>query len=357
MIETHVVNALLLPTLREEAAFSLLSFINGLVAPSFTFCAGLAFAITIQRKWDEYCSLNNSLWKYIARLTFILLVGYSLHIPIFSLEKMSNVHDEYTWQGFFQSDILQVISVTLLISVLLIVLIRNRKAYYAVISVLALLCIFSTPIIRDLDFSQIPIWVRGYFNQNYRSQFPLFPWSAFLLSGVVIGNIILRYASQLDSARVRRRLSVAAIVSIVISLVAEVVPVTMYPNHYFWSGSPEFFFVRLGIVSLLLAGCWFIEYRPAGFLRNAVTLIGTESLLVYVVHLLVVYGHTFEWSFIRLFGKTLGYLECFALSIGLIVAMYGLALGWSKLKRWNKKYATVIQYAMIAGVIVRFVAG
>ncbi|HMD13095.1 MAG TPA: heparan-alpha-glucosaminide N-acetyltransferase domain-containing protein, partial [Bacteroidota bacterium] len=46
MIETHVFNALLLPQLKEETFFKILTFVNGLVAPSFLFCAGLALAIT-----------------------------------------------------------------------------------------------------------------------------------------------------------------------------------------------------------------------------------------------------------------------------------------------------------------------
>ena len=46
MIETHIVNALLRNDLRHETAFVILNFINGLVAPTFLFCAGFAFAIS-----------------------------------------------------------------------------------------------------------------------------------------------------------------------------------------------------------------------------------------------------------------------------------------------------------------------
>jgi len=46
MIETHVLNATLDSRLKLEIPFKILTFVNGLVAPSFLFCAGFAFAIS-----------------------------------------------------------------------------------------------------------------------------------------------------------------------------------------------------------------------------------------------------------------------------------------------------------------------
>lgn len=46
MIEVHVFNAFLLPELRQTGWFSVLNFINGLVAPSFLFVSGFAFQVS-----------------------------------------------------------------------------------------------------------------------------------------------------------------------------------------------------------------------------------------------------------------------------------------------------------------------
>jgi uncharacterized membrane protein len=67
MIETHVFNAILLPELKDQTPFKILTFINGLVAPSFLFCAGMALAVTLQRKWDVYTNLQRPLWRYLFR--------------------------------------------------------------------------------------------------------------------------------------------------------------------------------------------------------------------------------------------------------------------------------------------------
>src|SRR5512135_2725297 len=76
MIETHVFNATLRPDIKTTDFFDILNFINGLVAPSFIFASGLAFAITSRRKIAEYTTLGPPLYKQILRLLFILGIGY-----------------------------------------------------------------------------------------------------------------------------------------------------------------------------------------------------------------------------------------------------------------------------------------
>jgi uncharacterized membrane protein len=114
MIETHVVNALLQVPLKERPTFAVLTFINGLVAPSFLFCAGFASAITLHCNWKAFVGLTRTLWRYILRVLFILIVGYSLHFPYFSLSRMASLHDEIAWISFLQVDILQTIAVMVL---------------------------------------------------------------------------------------------------------------------------------------------------------------------------------------------------------------------------------------------------
>jgi len=67
MIETHIVNALLRSDIKELTSFKVLTFFNGLVAPSFLLCAGLGFAISLNRKWDEYVHFKKAMWRYFFR--------------------------------------------------------------------------------------------------------------------------------------------------------------------------------------------------------------------------------------------------------------------------------------------------
>ncbi|MBK7500524.1 MAG: DUF1624 domain-containing protein [Ignavibacteriales bacterium] len=63
MIEVHVFNAFLFPELRQSGWFSVLNFINGLVAPSFLFVSGFAFQVSSGGKLDEMRKLSKAFWK------------------------------------------------------------------------------------------------------------------------------------------------------------------------------------------------------------------------------------------------------------------------------------------------------
>lgn len=53
MIEVHVVNVFLSPSIKAQSWFEILTFINGLVAPAFTFTSGMVFVLSFQRGLDE----------------------------------------------------------------------------------------------------------------------------------------------------------------------------------------------------------------------------------------------------------------------------------------------------------------
>ena len=354
MIETHVVNAILNKPLKDEAFFKALTFINGLVAPTFLFCAGFAFAIMLQRKWSNFISLQYPLWRYLVRMLFIFVVAYSLHLPFFSLKHLREVTDPNAWLPFYQSDILQVIVLTLTALVVLAIIFRNQKMFFWTSSLIALVIIFISPIVREMDHTNLPVWLRPYLTTQFRSQFPLFPWSAFLMSGTVLGYLFLQAKTEGKESTFIRNLGVGSLAAIVFSLIIEYQPLTFYPNHDFWRASPEFFFVRLGLVCLFAVAFWMYEQRREVSTTSVMSLFGQESLLVYTVHLLVVYGYTYEWSFIRLFGPTLNYFQCFGLFALLTASMYGMAFGWHWMKGWNKRAADVVQFLVLATIVLVF---
>ncbi|MBI3365411.1 MAG: DUF1624 domain-containing protein [Ignavibacteriae bacterium] len=355
MIETHVVNALLITPLKDEAFFKVLTFVNGLVAPSFLFCAGFALAITFQRKWTDFRQMKYPLWRYIVRLLFILVVAYSLHMPFFSLKRLRELADQNAWLPFFQSDILQVIAVTLFVLVVLALLLRDQNIFMKVTAILILVLIFISPMIREMDYSNSSVWLRPYLTMQFKSQFPLFPWAAFLASGTIIGYLFLKAKAAKGEIRFIRQLGYGALLGIILSLVVEYQPMTFYPNHDFWRASPEFFFVRLGIVCLIAVGLWQYEQRRGASTRSVLGVFGQESLLVYVVHLLVVYGYTYEWSFIRMFGPTRSYLQCVELFLALTAAMYVMAYVWHWMKGKDARMAKVVQFVVLATIVVVFI--
>jgi len=355
MIETHVVNALLIPEIRLESFFFIVNFINGLVAPSFLFCAGFGLAIVLQKRWNDFLTFQPSLWKYFWRLFYILLLGYCLHIPYFSLTKMLQPLSEQDWNNFFQADILHTIAVSLFVLVCLVLLIRKECTSISWWTILGLFFVFLAPMIRNLDLSSLPLWLRGYLTTQFHAQFPLFPWSGFVIAGALTGYWYLYYKKREQSILWMESLAWYAMLAIILSLLMEFFPITLYPHHNFWNSSPEFFFVRLGIVLLLLFFFWKLELNHRIQPSSPIILFGQQSLIVYVVHLLIVYGDDEKLSMVKRWGKTMNFAECLGLSLALIVAMYLLAFGWHWLKGRNKKTANYVLIGILLIGAIRFV--
>src|SRR5205823_15000332 len=118
-----------------------------------------------------------------------------------------------------------------------------------------------------------------------------------LIGGSVVGWLFIGEQVKSAGESFMKRFGIILAGLVVVSLAAEFLPISLYPNHDFWKASPEFFFVRFGVVGLLLIVLWHYDRRREKAGKSVMALFGQESLIVYVVHLLVVYGYTYKLSF------------------------------------------------------------
>ncbi|HTR98772.1 MAG TPA: heparan-alpha-glucosaminide N-acetyltransferase domain-containing protein, partial [Bacteroidota bacterium] len=65
MIQTHVFNATLPDAITRTWFFEVLRFVDGLVAPSFLFASGMAYAVTTRRKINDYLAFGPPLFKQL----------------------------------------------------------------------------------------------------------------------------------------------------------------------------------------------------------------------------------------------------------------------------------------------------
>jgi uncharacterized membrane protein len=350
MIETHVFNATLLPALRETDLFHVLRFVNGLVAPSFLFASGMAFAVTARRKLPEYLAGRPALFRQLLRLLLVLLIGYTLHIPKFSLAHLLHVAGDEAWRTCAQVDVLHCIAVSLLLLLAMLLLFRTEARTYLAAAVLIPLIAVVTPMVWASETVRaLPLPLGAYLTNAYRSMFPLFPWTAFLLSGALTGYLYLEAKD-----RMVRRLLIGGGVAIAGSLLLLPVAEAAYPVFDFWRSSPNFFFLRLGIVLLLCAGMLLYEQSRGVSTASAVTLIGRESLIVYVAHLTLIYGDVGTFNFRKWVDSTFGYAEALGVTIALLAAMYLLARAWSAVKRGPSRRKAIVEWSFVALLVAVF---
>lgn len=354
MIEVHVVNAFLLPQVRDASWFSVLNFINGLVAPSFLFISGYSFVLIAQRKWNDYLSLNSVFWKQAGRILQVLAVGYALHLPYFSFAKLTMIPAS-EWSVFWKIDVLHAIAASLAVLLLLVLIARTQRWFFSAAALLAAGVIFFSPVMYDRNIDHLlPEAIGNYFTAAHRSQFPMFPWMGFVLCGGLAAQLSVWWKESAGEQRIFLRFFLAGIVLIVTAIAADLLPIVLYPEHNFWRASPGFFFIRLGIVLILLATLWYWEQvNRSG--RSIVSVIGSESLVAYAGHLLAIYGMFWDnKSLAFIIGKTKTVPEVMVMTLLLVVATVAVSYCWNRIKNWSMFYARVLMYSILTLVLYVF---
>jgi len=355
MIETHVTNAFLIPSVRLQPWFAVLNFINGLVAPSFLFVAGYAFTIVGHRKWQDYLSFNVVFWKQLGRIVQIWAVGYALHLPFFSFHKLAFLIGWDEWTSFWPVDVLQCIAVSLLLMLAFVLIARTHRTFLVFLCAAACAVACASPFMSTWNIDRmLSLPFSSYINALHGSLFPVFPWMSFVLFGGATGELFAIFRSKNLEEKFFFGTFGIGMLLIVLAVAAHVQPLTIFPPHDFWTASPEFLFIRLGIVLILLATLWFWE-RAAHSGRSIVSLIGSESLVTYTAHLLVIYGLFIHGDSLSIIiGTTRSVPQVAGMAFLLIGAMAGLAYIWNSLKKKSMFYARVLQYSILGVVLLVF---
>lgn len=353
MIEVHVFNAFLLPELKQTGWFSVLNFINGLVAPSFLFVSGFAFQVSSGGKLDEMRKLGKAFWKKMMRIFQIIIIGYALHLPYYSFSKIINKSTPQQLESFFAVDVLQCIGFGLLFLFLTRLVIKSDKAYhYSLIASLLLVMIVS-PYIYKIDFNLYvhPV-VGNYFNRLHGSLFPIFPWLNFLLAGGIFAKYFVDARNQNKEEKFVKQTAIAGGVSL---LFGHLFFTPLLPDFIqAVRPHPIFYLERLGYVLFLFALCWYWDKKSSSK-KSFVLDASRESLLVYWLHLIIIYGMFWGGkSLAGIIGMTMNVPEAIGATIVLIVFMILAAKLWGWAKKKNPKYSSLFVKAAVVTLLIIF---
>ena len=344
MVEGHVVRALLDGSVRAGAAFQIHELLHGITAPGFLFGSGFAFAIATQRRSTQLQSLSPAFFRRLWRALQLILIGYALHLPFFSFEKTFTQATGPQWLSFLNFGVLQCIGVSLLLLRLLYLTLRTDSRFLTAIGALVLVTVYATPLAWTAGPApSVPKVLAMAISGTGGSYFPLFPFLGFVLCGTFVSWIFLRAAQAERERSVMRWLPIVGLFLIAGGAVLNALPFRTYATYDFWYTSPNYFWIRLGILLLLMSGFWHLETsfgrRPESTLWKPAWLvtIGIESFFVYILHLIILHG----WltnpgiDLETIIGPTLGYVSSLAVAVALIGLLAVLATGWRFLKRYH----------------------
>ncbi|HQF42518.1 MAG TPA: heparan-alpha-glucosaminide N-acetyltransferase domain-containing protein [Ignavibacteriaceae bacterium] len=355
MIEVHVFNAFLLPELKQTGWFSILNFINGLVAPSFLFVSGFAFQVSSSGKLDEMRKLGKAFWKKMMRIFQIIIIGYVLHLPYYSFSKIINKSTQQQLDSFFAVDVLQCIGFGLLFLFTARLLIKSDKFYNYFLIVSLIIISLISPFVWKIDFNQyVHPFIGNYFNRMHGSLFSVFPWINFLLAGGIFARYFVE-ARELNKEE--RFIKISAIAGFVILLLGHLFYSRLFPKTLTSiMPNPVFFLERLGYIIVLFYLCWIVD-RKTNIKNSFVMDASRESLLVYWLHLVIIYGMFWDGKSLAIkLGMTLNLIEAIGSTIILIILMIIAAKFWGWAKKKYPKYSSLfIKISAVMLLIIFFI--
>jgi hypothetical protein len=317
MVQGHVMDVLLTKQALAGEWYVFQQMFHGSTAPGFLFASG--FVAGLPR---APLSLRASV-RRARRLLFVLAVGYFLHLPYLSLWKTLAAATAAERAALFAADALQVIAVTQLIVLLLQWAVGRRWALVA--GALAVVVVAATPFVWASGWSAaLPPWLGPYLDDETGSRFPVFPYSAFVLAGTLAGAALGRV-----EPRVRHRRAVTWGAGL---LAAGALMAWLFAGRLdFWSVSPAYAVLRLGGLLILLEvveGA--AHFRVPGV--RALALLGHETLLVYVLHLYLLFGGILGRSPLMALAGRLGYAAALAVVAAMVPVLLAAAWAWRRAK-------------------------
>ena len=322
MIEAHTFDAWTLASERARPGFGRLMLLGGMAAPLFLFLAGVAVALSAASQMRRGRTRREASQSGQRR-------GWQLFRYAFVFRLQSFVLGAFKApRSLLKVDILNVMGPSIAVTSLVWGLggTRWRRAAWLVAATAAVLVV--TPWIRTSPlFDPLPDPLEWYIRPPAgQGTFTLFPWAAFVPAGAVLG-LALEGASASSwwrPVRVQGLVLVAGLALVTLGIWAASLP-AVFPS-FFWTTSPTYFSVRVGLLLLMVVVAWIWSVRPWARPDGPRPLetLGVGSLFVYWVHVELVYGVA-----TRPLRHALTLEQCVLAWAVFSLAMFALLLGWN----------------------------
>jgi uncharacterized membrane protein len=173
----------------------------------------------------------------------------------------------------------------------------------------------------------------------------LLPWAAYVLFGAALGTAYLTVAQS--STAFLKAFVPSGLLLMSAGFASEHLSRRLYGEVNFWPTTPHLFITRVGFVLAILGLATFAVPRlqsSAATLRS----FAEESLLVYFVHLDLLYGSVWNVGLRHYLGSSLTFTEAYAWVMVMIAAMAALAFYWNHAKKRYPRPSLALRTAVFA---------
>lgn len=323
MLQGHVFHSFAGTEWRNGSIYILSQFVGGMPPAIFLFLTGVTLAFLMDSCERKGLALGDRWVVALRRAGYLMTLAY-----LFRLQLWVSGLPASPWTDLLKVDILNCMGLAMAaVSFLSVFSTADRIRLGAVLGVaIAALA----PLVSAVEWSGLPGFVKTYLAPDVNF-FSFFPWASFLSFGLGFGSL-LRIVREDNSERLMHWVALLGFAMILGGQFFGGIPYSVYAKSDFWLDSPALVFIKLGVILIGLSGAfvwnrWVIRDR-----WNWLRQIGTTSLLIYWVHIELVYG---RWLWF--WKEALSVPQAAVVAVGVIVIMLGLSLcqtNWVQLRAW-----------------------
>lgn len=283
MLQGHVFDSFTRTDLRSQGPFVFSQFLGGMPPAIFLLLTGITFAFLMDSQQRQGKPAGQRVIAALKRSRYLFLIAFLFRIQLYVFGFPTSPASE-----LLRVDILNCMGLAMLLMAPMAVFTTLERIRLC--TVLGLVIAGLSPVISLIPADGLPKLVRGYFFPSY-NYFGFFPWASFLAFGLAFGSM-LRVIKPEELGRAMQWTLSIGVATAGSAYYLSNLPYSVYGKSEFWLNSPGMILIKLGVVLIMLSIA-FLWVKLAPEKWSLFRQLGTTSLLVYWVHIEIVYGRWF----------------------------------------------------------------
>ena len=324
MIQAHLLDSWTRVDARGSWQFVWAMIVAGFGAPLFLFLAGVSVVLSASSKWRRSGDTQAAAAAVMKRGAWIFFLAFVFRLQAWILG----------WgnpRSLLKVDILNIMGPSIVAAGALWGACRSARTRAIVFAASAIGISGLTPIVRTAHLlDPLPDPIEAYIRYlNGFSNFSIFPWSGFVFAGAVLGVLVDDAHTPARESRLNARLLASGAALAAFAYGASFLP-SPYAHSEFWGGSPAYFALRCGILTLVVPVAYAWGRLAVRGRWSPIEQLGRTSLFIYWIHIEMVYG----LISLRI-HKALTHGQAWAAYAAFVVFMLLCSIGKDRVVRWK----------------------
>ena len=181
----------------------------------------------------------------------------------------------------------------------------------------------------------LPTPFAAYFYTGTGSLFPFFPWAGYVICGAILGSYLAHNPEAFTTKIFSYKLLITGVSILGLAGIFELIESSFYDGNAIWTDKMFIISLRVGGV-IVLNGIMSLIALKLKSIPDLVKQIGRHTLLIYAVHVVIIYGSAWVPGIDLLLHRQMNIMQSVFSAITMIILMVTMVIMLEKYKSWKK---------------------